>query len=112
MRKVARILAFQTNTDSKRRPQVKPGPSGCRILHFAPVRREVEINKGSGPAALSFPEAWRPFIRRVAQLEFEKRGLGSQNLSISGIPEGAIVVNNCTARIALSFSESARIEYA
>jgi hypothetical protein len=59
---VAKILTFQTNTDTKtainRCPELRDG----KIFNFAPQSRDVVVNSDLTAVAFSFPEAWRPFV--------------------------------------------------
>ena len=65
---MAKILTFQTNTDTKIPVNRRSEPLDSRILNFASQPRDVVVNKDPRVAALSFPEAWRPFLAPVGAL--------------------------------------------
>jgi hypothetical protein len=61
---VARILAFQTNTDTKHPPTAGVECLDAKIFDIASYRRWIVINRSTGAVTLSFPRAWWPFIVR------------------------------------------------
>lgn len=61
---MAKILTFQTNTDKKILVISESERVAGKIVTFASRAHRVVVNSDLDAAALSFPEAWRPFIRR------------------------------------------------
>jgi hypothetical protein len=59
---VAKILTFQTNTYTKSAVNRHPERLDSKIFNFALQGREVVVNSDLTAVALSFPEAWRPFV--------------------------------------------------
>jgi hypothetical protein len=59
---VAKILTFQTNTDTKSTVNRYLERWDSKIFNFAPQPRGVVVNSELAAVALSFPEAWRPFV--------------------------------------------------
>ena len=59
---VAKILIFRTNTDTKIPANRLQALLDGKIFNLASERRDVVINRDHKAVALSFPEAWRPFV--------------------------------------------------
>lgn len=60
---MAKILIFPTNTDRKIAVVPPSERMNSTMFDFARPRRIV-VNSDRGAAALSFPEAWWPFVVR------------------------------------------------